>query len=52
MPYRLTSLQKLTGGKQKLSATSKRGERTIRRLLILGAWPGADARRTTYTVSW
>lgn len=33
----LTPLQKSTGGKQKLGATSKRGERTIRRLLILGA---------------
>jgi hypothetical protein len=26
-----------TGGKQKLGAVSKRGERTIRRLLIIGA---------------
>jgi transposase len=33
----LTPLQKTTGGKQKLGAISKRGERTIRRLLILGA---------------
>ena len=33
----LTPLQKSTGGKQKLGAISKRGERTIRRLLILGA---------------
>src|SRR5271157_2666422 len=33
----LTPLQKSTGGKQKLGAVSKRGERTIRRLLILGA---------------
>jgi transposase len=30
-------LQKSTGGKQKLGAISKMGERTIRRLLILGA---------------
>jgi transposase len=33
----LTPLQKSTGGKQKLGAISKRGERTVRRLLILGA---------------
>ena len=33
----LTPLQKSTGGKRKLGAISKRGERTIRRLLILGA---------------
>ena len=33
----LTPLQKSTGGKQRLGAVSKRGERTIRRLLILGA---------------
>ncbi len=33
----LTPLQKSTGGKQKLGATSKMGERTLRRLLILGA---------------
>jgi transposase len=33
----LTPLQRSTGGKQKLGATSKMGERTIRRLLILGA---------------
>ena len=33
----LTPLQKATGGKQKLGAVSKMGERTIRRLLILGA---------------
>src|SRR3954462_10376399 len=32
----LTPLQKSTGGKQKLGAISKMGERTIRRLLILG----------------
>ena len=30
----LTPLQHSTGGKQKLGATSKRGERTLRRLLI------------------
>src|SRR5271169_5592571 len=33
----LTPLQKSTGGKQKLGAVSKRGERTIRRLLIIGS---------------
>lgn len=33
----LTPLQKSTGGKQKLGAISKHGERTIRRLLIIGA---------------
>src|SRR5262249_40610548 len=32
----LTPLQKSTGGKQKLGAVSKRGDRTIRRLLIIG----------------
>ena len=33
----LTPLQRSTGGKQKLGATSKMGERTLRRLLIVGA---------------
>src|ERR671921_1412785 len=33
----LTPLQKSTGGKQRLGAVSKMGERTIRRLLIIGA---------------
>jgi transposase len=33
----LTPLQPSTGGKQKLGATSKMGERTLRRLLIIGA---------------
>ena len=33
----LTPLQKSTGGKQRLGKTSKMGERTIRRLLIIGA---------------
>jgi transposase len=33
----LVPLQRSTGGKQKLGAISKMGERTIRRLLILGA---------------
>jgi transposase len=33
----VTPLQKSTGGKQRLGATSKMGERTIRRLLITGA---------------
>jgi transposase len=33
----LTPSQHSTGGKQKLGATSKKGERTLRRLLIIGA---------------
>jgi transposase len=33
----LTALQRSTGGKQKLGATSKMGERTLRRLLIIGS---------------
>lgn len=33
----LTPLQKSTGGKHKLGATSKMGERTLRRLLIIGS---------------
>lgn len=33
----LTPLQRSTGGKQKLGATSKMGDRTLRRLLIVGA---------------
>jgi transposase len=33
----LTPLQRSTGGKQKLGETSKMGERTLRRLLIIGA---------------
>src|SRR4051812_48277425 len=33
----LTPLQRSTGGKHRLGAISKMGERTIRRLLILGA---------------
>ena len=33
----LTPLQHSTGGKQKLGATSKKGERTLRRLLVAGA---------------
>ena len=33
----LTPLQKSTGGKQKLGATSEMGERTLRRLLVIGA---------------
>src|SRR5215212_3454806 len=50
----LTPLQKSTGGKHKLGAISKRGERTIRRLLILGAsavvrWAG---RRGAAAGSW
>src|SRR5215204_121319 len=50
----LTPLQKSTGGKQRLGAISKMGERTIRRLLILGAsavvrWAG---QRGTPAGSW
>jgi transposase len=37
MQVGITPLQKSTGGKQKLGATSKMGERTLRRLLIIGA---------------
>ena len=33
----LTPLQRSTGGKEKLGEISKMGERTIRRLLIIGA---------------
>jgi transposase len=33
----LTPLRRSTGGKQKLGETSRRGERTLRRLLIIGA---------------
>lgn len=33
----LTPLQKSTGGKQRLGRTSRMGERTLRRLLIIGA---------------
>ena len=33
----LTPLQRSTGGKRKLGATSKMGERTLRRLLIIGS---------------
>jgi transposase len=33
----LTPLQKSSGGKQRLGATSKMGERTLRRLLIIGS---------------
>ena len=33
----LTPVQRSTGGKQKLGATSKMGERTLRRLLIIGS---------------
>jgi len=33
----LTPLQRSTGGKQKFGATSKMGERTLRRLLIIGS---------------
>jgi transposase len=50
----LVPLQRSTGGKQKLGAISKMGERTLRRLLILGAsavvrWA---AQRGTTAGSW
>ena len=50
----LTPLQKSTGGKRRLGAISKMGERTIRRLLLLGAsavvrWAG---RRGAAAGSW
>ena len=50
----LTPLQRSTGGKQKLGATSKMGERTIRRLLIIGASAvvGQAARRGAPAGSW
>jgi transposase len=50
----LTPLQKSTGGKQKLGAVSKRGERTIRRLLIIGACAVIQqaSRRGAPTRSW
>src|SRR4026207_338642 len=34
---RLPPVKRSTGGKQKLGATSKMGERTLRRLLIIGS---------------
>lgn len=50
----LTPLQKSSGGKQKLGATSKMGERTIRRLLIIGAATVVrqDAMRGAPPTSW
>ena len=36
-PEGLTPLQKSTGGKQKLGQITKMGERTLRRLLVIGA---------------
>ena len=50
----LTPLQRSTGGKQRLGKTSKMGERTLRRLLIIGAsavvrWA---ARKGTPAGSW
>lgn len=40
----LTPLQRSTGGKQKLGATSKMGERTLRRLLIIEPAPWSATR--------
>lgn len=48
----LTPLQRSTGGKQRLGATSKMGERTLRRLLIIGASAvGQDAKRLGVALS-
>ncbi len=41
----LTPLQRSTGGKQRFGATSKMGERTLRRLLIIGAAPSSKRHR-------
>ncbi len=50
----LTPLQRSTGGKQKLGRTSKMGERTLRRLLIIGACAVVQqaARRGAPAGSW
>jgi transposase len=50
----LTPLQHSTGGKQKLGATSKKGERTLRRLLVVGATTVARwaARKGAPAGSW
>jgi transposase len=50
----LTPLQRSTGGKQKLGRTSKMGERTLRRLLIIGACSVVQqaARRGAPAGSW
>jgi Transposase IS116/IS110/IS902 family len=42
----LTPLQRSTGGKQKLGATSKMSERTLRRLLIIGQRRRATGEQT------
>lgn len=41
----LTPLQRSTGGKQRLGETSRMGERTLRRLLIIGASAAVRWRR-------
>ncbi len=50
----LTPLQRSTGGKQKLGRTSKMGERTLRRLLIIEASAVVQqaARRGAPAHSW
>jgi hypothetical protein len=50
----LTPRQHSSGGKEKLGRTSKMGERSLRRLLILGASPAANAaaRNPTRTNGW
>ena len=47
-------MQRSTGGKQKLGRTSKMGERTLRRLLIIGACAVVQqaARRGAPAGSW
>lgn len=50
----LTPLQRSTGGKERLGRTSRMGERTLRRLLIIGASAVASwrARKGAPTGSW
>ena len=50
----LTPLQRSTGGKERLGRTSKMGERTLRRLLIIGASAVARwaARKGVSTGTW
>ncbi|MCK1758053.1 IS110 family transposase [Bradyrhizobium sp. 137] len=49
----LTPLQRSTRGKQKLGTTSRMGERTLRRLLIIGASAAVRwARRRGFSNPW
>ena len=43
----LVPVQRSTGGKQRLGKTSKMGQRDIRRLLIVGAWPSSVSQPDT-----